>query len=128
MDRVLAGHNTIQPLYNGCSLHEKWRGAGVSRGESFNTYDASRGVWHQTWVDNRGTLLTLEGGIKNGAMVLSGEGPAVSNGNSEVKRAQHRITWQPNEDGTVTQTWDIGGPDSWQTIFSGRYQRKTAAE
>jgi len=119
----LAGHNTIQALYNGCTLHEKWRSAGASRGESFNSYDASRDVWHQTWVDNQGTLLTLEGGLKGDAMVLAGEGPAIGN-DPDIKRAQHRITWQPNEDGSVTQTWDTGGPGNWQTIFQGLYQRK----
>lgn len=124
-ERQLAGNNTIQPLYNGCTLHEKWRGAGQSQGESFNSYDASRGVWHQTWVDNSGTLLTLDGGLKDGAMVLSGEGPAVGSTDPEVTRAKHRITWQPNEDGTVTQTWETVGADGWQTIFQGRYERKS---
>ncbi len=122
-DRVVAGHNSITPINNGCSLHENWRGVTVSRGQSFNSYDASRDVWHQTWVDNSGNLLMLEGGLQDGAMVLSGEGPALTSNDPAVKRAQHRITWQPNDDGTVTQTWEIGGPDAWQTIFQGRYER-----
>jgi hypothetical protein len=40
-------------------------------GESFSIYDVSRKVWHQTWVTDRGKLLVIEGGLQQGAMVLS---------------------------------------------------------
>ncbi|WP_265583832.1 hypothetical protein [Chitinimonas koreensis] len=60
-DGKLAGTNRISSEYNGCVLHERYdTGRGFS-GESLNSYDAGRKVWHQTWVDTSGTLLLLEG-------------------------------------------------------------------
>src|SRR5689334_4174783 len=55
-----AGHNRVTSEYGGCVLQEHWTGAGGSVGSSFNIYDPVRKVWHQTWVDNGGTLLELE--------------------------------------------------------------------
>src|SRR5262249_38658895 len=42
------------------------------KGESFGIYDASRKVWHHSWVTNRGQLLIIEGNMLDSAMVLSG--------------------------------------------------------
>jgi len=36
-------------------------GAGGHHGTSYNIYDASRRRWHETWVDDEGLLLQLEG-------------------------------------------------------------------
>ena len=69
-DGKLAGHNTITREYGGCVLHEHYTTEHGYSGESLNIYDATRKVWHQSWVDNTGLLPTLEGGIRDGAMVL----------------------------------------------------------
>src|SRR5688572_30244911 len=55
------GRNRIAKSHDGCVLHERWTSASPHRGESFNIYDAPRKVWHQTWVDNSGLLLVIEG-------------------------------------------------------------------
>ena len=34
--------------------------------------NASRGVWHQTWVDSQGLLLVIEGGLRDGKAAASG--------------------------------------------------------
>src|SRR5689334_9355916 len=57
----IVGINQIQSEYDGCVIHERFAGARNYTGESLNTYDATRKLWHQTWVDNTGTLLVLEG-------------------------------------------------------------------
>ncbi len=41
-------------------------------GQSFSIYDASRKVWHQSWVTNRGQLLVIEGTLNSDEMVLNG--------------------------------------------------------
>ena len=69
----LAGHNTITRTLGGCVLQENWRGARGHQGTSYNIYDASRRRWHQTWVDDEGLLLELDGAYADGRMVLSGE-------------------------------------------------------
>jgi hypothetical protein len=111
------GTNRIDSLAGGCALLENWVGAGGVRGHSLNFYDATRGSWHQTWVDSTGTSLLLDGHFKDGHMVLSSEKPG--------QRVVDRITWTPNADGTVRQLWqhtDDGGA-KWSVAFDGLYRR-----
>lgn len=120
----LAGTNTITPMLNGCVLHEQWAGASGYAGESFNIYDQRTGMWHQTWVDNGGLLLELDGGMEDGAMVLRGELKG-----RDGKISQQRITWTPNEDGSVRQHWENSTDgESWKTAFDGTYRPKTASD
>lgn len=116
-DGKLAGVNRIEREYGGCVLHERYSTERDYRGESLNAYDAGRRVWHQTWVDSQGTLLLLEGGLRDGSMVLEGQTAAPD---GQVTR--HRITWTPGADGSVRQHWETAGADGrWSTAFDGRY-------
>lgn len=120
-DGKLAGTNSIKREIGGCVLHERYdTGRGYS-GESFNIYDAARKVWHQTWVDSSGLLLLLEGGVRDGKMVLEGVTT-----DADGKATRHRITWTPNADGSVRQFWEsaaAAGGD-WAVAFDGKYTRK----
>ena len=121
---TLAGTNTITPMLNGCVLHEQWAGAGGSDGESFNIYDQRTGTWHQTWVDNGGLLLELDGELIDGSMVLRGE----LKGRDGVM-SQQRITWTPNDDGSVRQHWENSTDgESWNTAFDGTYRRRDTSD
>lgn len=118
-DKV-AGTNSIEREYDGCVIHERYVTGRGYKGESLNTYDAGRKVWHQTWVDNQGTLLLLEGSLQGASMVLQGE--AVGEGGRIVK---HRITWTPNANGSVRQHWESTNEQGrWETAFDGAYIRK----
>lgn len=118
----LAGTNSITSVHGGCVLRESYRTAGGYSGESINIYDASRKLWHQTWADSSGLLLTLEGGIQDGKMVLEGKGAAAGGG-----AVSHRITWTPNADGSVRQHWEsTDASGKWTTAFDGKYTRKAA--
>lgn len=119
-DGKVAGINRIEPEYGGCVLHERYAtGRGYS-GESLNIYDAARKVWHQSWVDTSGTLLLLDGGIRDGSMVMEGETPG-----ADGKVTKHRITWTPDADGTVRQHWQTtDDKGEWTTAFDGRYTKK----
>src|SRR5689334_11647730 len=68
----LAGTNDVTKPYGNCVVMEHWAGARGLHGSSFNTYDPGRKAWHQTWVDDSGTLLLLDGGLRSGSMVLQG--------------------------------------------------------
>lgn len=119
-DGKLAGVNRIASEYKGCVLHERYdTGRGYS-GESLNTYDAGRKVWQQTWVDTAGTLLVLEGGLRDGSMVLEGQTTG-----SDAQVTRHRITWEPRDDGSVRQLWEsTDAKGGWSVAFDGRYTRK----
>jgi hypothetical protein len=110
-DGSFAGTNRITQEYGGCVIHEHYvTGKGYS-GESLNIYDAARKVWHQTWVDNGGLLLTLEGRWDGKAMVLEGGG--------------QRITWTPNADGSVRQLWESrDAKGGWTVAFDGKYTKQ----
>lgn len=122
----VAGRNTIQPLMGGCVLHESYDGQRGYHGESFNMYDRGRGVWHQTWVDNGGTLLRLDGSFADGRMVLEGEttGP-------DGTVTLNRITWSlvDGDPDRVRQYWE-GSTDegrTWSVVFDGLYTRADPA-
>jgi hypothetical protein len=119
-DGQYAGANTITQTLGGCVLQEHWRGARGGVGTSVNIYDATRKRWHQTWVDNSGLLLELEGGIANGSMVLAGQ--TLDSSGAVVLQ---RITWTPSPSGTVRQHWESSsdGGATWTTAFDGTYSR-----
>ena len=112
-----AGDNRIEKVLEGCALHESWRGAKGGLGFSYSAYDASRRVWHQTWVDKDGSVLLLDGGWQDGRMVLGGAAGAT----------QNRISWEPRQDGSVRQLWESSTDQgkTWKTEFDGLYRRKT---
>jgi hypothetical protein len=118
-DGKQVGTNRISREYGGCVVHERYTTPREYSGESLNTWDAQRHVWHQTWVDSAGTLLLLEGSFTGGAMVL--EGPGFVDGHA----VRHRITWTPNADGSVRQLWESSAAEGpWTTAFDGLYRRK----
>ena len=101
-------------------MHERYDTGRGYTGESLNVYDASRDLWHKTWVDNSGTLLLLEGGVRDGSMVLEGE----TRGN-DARISKHRITWTPQAGGGLRQHWQTDvGDGKWVDTFDGRYTRK----
>jgi hypothetical protein len=65
-------HVLVDRVVDGCALREQYSGSDGHKGQSFSIYDASRKVWHQTWVTNRGELLLIEGHFESGEMVMSG--------------------------------------------------------
>jgi hypothetical protein len=125
-DGGLAGRSRITRILDGCVLHEQWVSARPPyTGQSFNTYRAETGTWHQTWVDNSGGSLLLDGKFANGAMVL--EGISLD---STGARVRNRITWsRPDSAGhEVRQLWETSSDGRiWATGFDGLYRRDTLA-
>lgn len=119
-DGSFAGTNRVTSEYGGCVVHEHYvTGKGYS-GESLNIYDAARKVWHQTWTDNEGLLLTLEGHLVGKSMIL--EGVSVQPNGVALKQ---RITWSPSADGSVRQLWEATDEKgAWSVAFDGKYTKK----
>ena len=99
----------------GCAIREQWTSANGQGGMSINYYDPADGKWHQDWVGGDGTILHLRGGLKDGAMVMSGE--------SRGKKGTliNRITWTPLPEGKVKQEWASSANTgaTWQISFVG---------
>jgi len=107
-----ASESSITLSNDGCSIHERYTTAGGFTGNSINFYDAKTKKWHQTWIDNQGNPLYLNGEFKNGSMVLSD--------------GINRITWTLLKDGRVNQVWDVTSDSgkTWKNIFNGFYTKK----
>lgn len=118
-DGKLVGRDKVEKAYGGCVLQEHWTSVDGGTGGSLSVYDATRKLWHQTWVDSTGTLVVLEGGMKDGRMVLTGEmtGP-------DGKRQLDRMSWTP-KDSTIRQLWETSedGGKTWSVIFDVLYSR-----
>ncbi len=120
-DGKLAGRNTITREHGGCVLQERYTAVGGYTGTSLNIYDASRDRWHQTWTDNGGLLLELDGAFRDGRMVL--EGQTVD---SAGRAWPQRVIWEPLSGGKVRQHWEQSADSgaSWTTLFDGTYVRR----
>jgi hypothetical protein len=120
--KTLQGTNEVTRVLGDCVLQEHWAGSQGGTGQSFNVYDAARKVWHQTWIDDHGGLLVLEGTFVRGKMILSGEKPT----QGEQPAHTDRITWEPLEDGVVRQLWETSNDHgkTWKVAFDGRYKRR----
>ena len=122
-DGEVVGHNRIRRTVGGCGLREEWRGKRGLRGTSLNAWDEERGVWHQTWIDSAGTLLLLEGGLRDGAMVLEGETADPEQPGATIR---HRISWSvvDGNPAHVRQHWQQStNGETWETAFDGHYRR-----
>ncbi|MGH7655395.1 MAG: hypothetical protein ACREN6_12100 [Gemmatimonadaceae bacterium] len=117
---TLKAHNSVSQMLDGCAVREVYRRADGYTGESFSTYDSARHRWHQSWVTNRGELLLLDGGIKDGAMVLAGpEQPTA--GTASVIRG----VWKREANGSVRETAErtTDGGATWTVVFDIEFRR-----
>jgi len=106
--------NRISRINDGCTLREEYTTPTGYAGTSLNFYDATRKVWHQTWIDNQGGALYIEGGLVGRSMVL-----ATTTDPQNIQR----ITWTPLDDGRVRQHWQAStdGGTTWSDLFDGYY-------
>ncbi|HEX2219147.1 MAG TPA: hypothetical protein VHG35_10100 [Gemmatimonadales bacterium] len=120
-DGAVAGRNRIESILDGCALKESWTGVKGGSGTSYNAWDRQRGRWHQTWVDDGGLVLRLEGGYADGRMVLSGETL-----DSVGRVVLNRITWQETGPAALRQLWQTSsdGGRTWGVVFDGRYRKR----
>jgi hypothetical protein len=113
------GSSSIQLILGSCVIFENWN-TPVSSGKSFSNFSANDGKWHQTWVDDKGTLAYYTGGLVDGKMVLDSE--RVLNG----KKTIARMTFSKLENGDVRQHGQNSSDEgkTWTTSFDFTYVRK----
>lgn len=118
-----AGENKVEKILDGCALRESWTAADGSHGTSLSSYDAGGGRWTQTFVDDLGMVLVLDGEFRDGKMVLSGRRSG-SRGSSFL----NRITWQKLDGERIRQRWEQSSDEgrNWTLLFEGIYSRKKA--
>jgi|HubBroStandDraft_2_1064218.scaffolds.fasta_scaffold16817_3 ketosteroid isomerase-like protein len=103
----------VDRILDGCVLREDYERLNGLHGQSFSLYDASRKIWHQSWVTNRGELLTIEGKLADGEMVLAGSERAADSAEKLV-----RGEWKPINGGVQeTALTSLDGGKTWQPWF-----------
>ena len=103
----------VDIILDGCVLREEYKDTNGLKGQSFSIYDASRKLWHQSWVTNQGRLLVIEGRFEHGEMVLTGV-DRTPNGEERYVRG----TWKPVAGGVrETAVISTDGGKSWKPWF-----------
>jgi hypothetical protein len=105
--------NHVDAILDGCAIREVYEQTGGLVGQSFSIYDATRRVWHQTWVTNRGELLMIEGTFRDGRMVLQG-----TRRSADGRAGLLRGTWW-SESGAVRELAESSadGGKTWKVAF-----------
>jgi ketosteroid isomerase-like protein len=109
----LVARARVEIILDGCALLEIYDQLDGLKGQSFSIYDSSRQTWHQSWVTNRGKLLTLEGRFQDGRMTLTG-----SDRDANGRAILIRGVWKRAEGG-VRETADTSEDDgkTWKLAF-----------
>lgn len=121
-DGSYAGENRVTKIEGDCAVREEWTGSEGGTGTSLNYYNPVTGKWRQIWVASGNYSLEIEGGLRDGSMVMEGE---IYYYRMDAKYS-FRGTWTPEKDGSVRQHFEQFDEESgeWRDWFDGRYVRK----
>ena len=120
-NEAVAGRNRITKEPGGCLLLERWTSASGGTGTSLNFFHPESGKWRQVWVGSGGSLIDIQGGLKDGSMVLTGTISYVG----REGEFPFRGTWTALDDGRVRQFFEQYDPtqEVWNPWFEGFYTR-----
>jgi hypothetical protein len=118
------GTNVIASILDGCVIEENFTGhmadGTVFRGKSVSTYNARRGRWQQTWVDNQGGYLDFVGGMEGDRMILQRQ--AERDGQAFIQR----MVWYDIEEDRLEWSWERSddGGETWSVLWRIAYERR----
>jgi hypothetical protein len=98
----------VDPIAQGCAIHELYEQIDGLIGDSILSYDAARKQWQQTWVTNRGSIMVISGNFKDGMLALAGEAHL-----NDGKTVMQRIYWKA-QDKSVRE-WAVMSKDGGKT-------------
>lgn len=109
----------VDRIAGGCAIHELYEQTDGLIGDSILSYDPVRKAWQQTWVSNRGSIMTLSGAFKDGAVTMEGESH-LRDGTTVLQR----ITWKA--EGTNVREYSTASKDggkTWEPAFDVTFKR-----
>ncbi|QDP02617.1 hypothetical protein FNC98_15445 [Thalassotalea sp. PS06] len=107
----------ISKILGDCSILEEYQTPTGFAGKSLNIFNKQNDSWHQTWVDNSGLLLQLDGQFSEGVMTMTG-----TIKDKDGKDVEQKISWRALDNGDVRQIWEQRDAEgNWQVLFNGRY-------
>ena len=110
----------IDPIAQGCAIHELYEQNDGLIGDSILSYDPVRRHWQQTWVTNRGSLMVLVGNVKDGTLVLEGEVHL-----KDGRTVTQRISWKAQDQGV--REWALlskDGGKTWTPAFDVLFRKR----
>ena len=117
-----AGQSSVQSILGKCVILENWSGSRGVNGKSFNIFSSVDHKWHQTWVDDQGTLVEYkQGEYKDGKLAYLAEQPAANGQNQLLRLTFFNLGLE-----RVRQLGEtsIDGGKTWQISFDLIYHRK----
>ena len=119
---TLTGTNTIYKIMDGCTVQENFESnkTGYS-GKSWSMFNPRTKMWQQTWVDNQGEYISLNGRFENGTMTLT-TGLQKINGKDQVNRMRYHDIKKDGFEWDWESSMDNGA--TWTTAWHIRYERK----
>jgi hypothetical protein len=110
------GQSRIERILGDCVVLENWKGTG--EGKSWNTWNAARKRWEQSWVDSSATPIFFSGQLEDGVMVYHSDQPQ-----PDGSAYERRLTFTPLPGHRVRQlsraTTD--GGKTWSTEYDFIY-------
>ena len=112
----------IEKVSAGCAIRESWMPLQGREGSSLSTYDPATGRWHQLWIGGSPGRVLFDGGVIEGAMVLTGYWGRDAQGNPTLVR----MTYTLEDDGSVRQYGQASSDHgrTWADSFDFIYRRK----
>lgn len=116
--------SSIQLIADGCVILENYTSVTGYTGKSFNLWDAAKGRWQQTYIDNQGSLLEVYGQFRDDGNLYF-EGPSQPPGSTGT--LENRLTFFNLGEGGIRQVWEQSrdGGKTFTTVFDGTYRRRT---
>jgi hypothetical protein len=118
-----AGQSRISMILDSCIILEEWTGGGGFSGKSFNTWNAVKRQWQQTWVDNvGGTTHFLSGKSEPGKITFLADNEIGRDG----KTFKRKLTFYKLSDEKVRQHGERSndGGQTWATEYDLEYRKK----
>ncbi|HMJ08259.1 MAG TPA: tetratricopeptide repeat protein [Pyrinomonadaceae bacterium] len=116
---LTVGTSSIQLILNQCVIFENWN-TPLNSGKSFSIFDVKDKRWHQTWVDDKGTLTHYTGDLRDGKMIYISE--SITGGTKTLAK----MTYSKLPNGDVRQFGEASSDDgkTWKPTFDFTYVRK----
>ncbi len=119
---TITGTNTIYKIMDGCAVQENFEGAKNGYvGKSWSMFNPRTKNWQQTWVDNQGGYIALNGKFENNTMTLT-TGVQKINGKDQINRMRF---YNIKKDGFEWE-WESSADNgsTWRSAWHIRYERK----
>jgi hypothetical protein len=120
------GTNLIERTLGGYVIKENFEAEqGVLEGyigKSWSVYNTQRQTWNQTWVDNNGGYIALEGSVDDDKRIFQTAERELPNGNTIINRM---VFYDITED-SFTWDWESSrdSGESWSVNWQIKYERK----